>query len=51
MGTDQFSRVMSRFTELSLKMQKSMAEAMGQYFSALNLPAPQRVGASSACAH
>src|SRR5258708_13435781 len=38
MGTDQFSRVMSRFTELSLNMQKSMAEAMGQYFSALNLP-------------
>lgn len=38
MGTDQFSRVMSRFTELSLNMQKTMAEAMGQYFSALNLP-------------
>lgn len=38
MGTDQFSRVMSRFTELSLNMQKGMAEAMGQYFSALNLP-------------
>ena len=38
MGTDQFSRVMSRFTELSLNMQKSLAEAMGQYFSALNLP-------------
>jgi polyhydroxyalkanoic acid synthase PhaR subunit len=38
MGTDQFSRVMSRFTELSLNMQKRMAEAMGQYFSALNLP-------------
>ena len=38
MGTDQFSRVMSRFTELSLNMQKRMAEAMGQYFSAMNLP-------------
>jgi polyhydroxyalkanoic acid synthase PhaR subunit len=38
MGTDQFSRVISRFTELSLNMQKRMAEAMGQYFSALNLP-------------
>lgn len=38
MGTDQFGRVMSRFTELSLNMQKSLAEAMGQYFSALNLP-------------
>jgi hypothetical protein len=38
MGTDQFTSVMSRFTELSLRMQKSMAESMGQYFSALNLP-------------
>jgi hypothetical protein len=38
METDQFSRAMSRFTELSLNMQKRMAEAMGQYFSALNLP-------------
>jgi polyhydroxyalkanoic acid synthase PhaR subunit len=38
MGTDQFSRFMGRFTEVSLNMQKGMAEAMGQYFSALNLP-------------
>jgi len=38
METDQFSRAMSRFTELSLNMQKRMAEAMGQYFAALNLP-------------
>jgi polyhydroxyalkanoic acid synthase PhaR subunit len=38
MGTDQFSRAMSGFTELFLNVQKSMTEAMGQYFSALNLP-------------
>ncbi len=38
MGTDQYGQSLARFMELYLGLQKSMGEAMGRYFTALNIP-------------
>jgi polyhydroxyalkanoic acid synthase PhaR subunit len=37
MGTEQYARLLGQFSDLSLNMQKNMGEAMGRYFSSLNL--------------
>ncbi len=38
MSTDEFSQGMGKMMEVSLTMQKSMNDAMGRYFSAMNMP-------------
>jgi len=38
MATDQFSQAMGRSMDVFLNTQKSLNEAMGRYFSALNMP-------------
>jgi len=38
MTTDQYGQSLGRFMELYLVMQKSLGEAMGRYFTALNIP-------------
>jgi hypothetical protein len=37
MGTDQYTQTMSRFTDMYVSGQKSLGEAMGRYFTALNV--------------
>ncbi|MFN0096723.1 MAG: hypothetical protein ACKVVT_18350 [Dehalococcoidia bacterium] len=38
MATDQFSQGMGKMMDVYLTMQKSMNDAMGRYFSAINVP-------------
>ena len=38
MGSEQYTRSMGQFNDLSLNMQKSMSETMSRYLSSLNLP-------------
>jgi polyhydroxyalkanoic acid synthase PhaR subunit len=38
MGTEQYTRFMGQFNDLSMNMQKNMNETMGRYLSSLNLP-------------
>jgi polyhydroxyalkanoic acid synthase PhaR subunit len=38
MSTEQFSQAMGRSMDLMLNFQRNMNEAMGRYFSALNIP-------------
>ncbi len=38
MATDQYSQSIGRFMDLYLAMQKSLAETMGRYLAALNVP-------------
>jgi len=38
MASPQYGQSLGRFMELSLAMQKTMAEAMGRYLGALNMP-------------
>ncbi len=37
MGTDQYTQTMSRFMDMYVSSQKSLSEAMGRYFSTLNV--------------
>ena len=37
MGTDQYTQAMSRFMDMYMKGQKSLGEAMGRYFTTLNV--------------
>ena len=39
MATEAYGQSMGRFMEMYVAMQKSMADAMGRYVTALNLPA------------